>query len=59
MFRPSTINLGRLFITESQFTLTFGIGEARPQRHREFDAVVSRKFQKLRERAGFHVVILA
>ena len=41
VLRPSPINLGHLFIRKGQFSLTFRVGQARPQRHREFNAVVS------------------
>ena len=55
---PSSIELGRLFLGENQFGLTFRIGKALPERHCQFGPVAGGKSQELRERSRFHGVDL-
>jgi len=59
MLGPSPIELGRLFRGEYKFFLAFRFGKAFPESHRKFGPIAGGKPQKLRERPGFHGVILS
>lgn len=56
---PPAIQLSPLFRAQRQFPLALVVGETFPQRHRQLGPIAGREPQQLRERAGFHGVILS
>ena len=59
MLGPAAIEFRCLRTGEHEFCLAFGVGQTLPESHREFGPIVGWKLQELRERAGFHDVILS
>lgn len=59
MLSPAAIQFGPLFGCEGEFLVALRIREALPESDREFGTFTGRQLEKLRKRAGLHVLILS
>jgi hypothetical protein len=51
---PASIQLGAKFVRHAQGIISFSVGKALPQRHRELRAILGGQFQKIRQGIGSH-----